>query len=537
MRASWLRPVFLFVCLPTLLCGQSDDLVQWAPRTADRLDSLLDNFYFKKEIRLSRQQRDALNTYGFAEDEIPNYHPRVYEQRLKELCTVIPLDYNPIVHAFIELYVIKRRSTVARLLGRQHAFFPYIEEVLMREGLPVELKYVAVIESALTTRARSWAAAVGLWQFIHGTARLYNIRMDSYVDERQDPVKSTELAVAHFKDLYAIYHDWLLVIAAYNCGPGNVNRAIRLSGGKTSFWEIKRYLPAETAAYVPLFIAATYSMNYAAEHNIYPIYTDLEYPRHYINIVNVRVTLAKIAEVLHLDPEYLAEINPELKVGIIPFSSTPYKLRVPKAAADKVLGDPIAFYDAIRTDKNPMIYPVNEQALRMANVEGEPRHYTPIPPNAVSHYYQLKNRETLAYVAQKYGVTVEAIADWNQMWGYTPRAGEWVKLYLTEDAILRAEQEINVPENTQAQAPPPSLKTTDLVPDRVEPVNSGAYTRPVPPVSQPGTLPKYHIVSSGDTLWKIAQMYQHGLTISKLAQLNGIQQNAPLHVGQQIRLF
>lgn len=536
MMRALLCGLVLWSCVAMAVQAQStDELVAQGPRMLDRLDSLLDNFYLKRELHLNAEQRKEYNTFGFAETEVPVYHPRIYEQRLKELCTVISLDYNPITHAFIELYVMKRRSTVARLLGRQHAFFPYMEEVFLREGLPVELKYVAVIESALTTRARSWAAAVGLWQFIHGTARLYNIRMDSYVDERQDPVKSTELAAAHFKDLYNIYHDWLLVIAAYNCGPGNVNRAIRLSGGKTSFWEIKRYLPSETAAYVPLFIAATYAMNYAPEHNIYPIYTDLEYPRHYINIVNVRVSLAKIAQVLKLDAEYLAEINPELKVRIIPFSSQPYKLRLPKAAADKVLADPIAFYDVIRTDKNPMVYPVNEQALKMANVAGETRYYTPIPATAVSHYYQLKGRETLAYVAKKYGVTVEAIADWNQMWGYTPRAGEWVKLYLTQDAILRAEQDI-APEASPS-ATQPVLKTTDLVPDKVEPVRTGAYSRPTPPVAQPGTLPKYHTVGQGDTLWKIAQMYQHGLTVSKLAQLNDMSQTTPLKLGQQIKLF
>ncbi|MFN8921302.1 MAG: transglycosylase SLT domain-containing protein, partial [Sphingobacteriia bacterium] len=492
--------------------------------------------------------------------------------------TVVPLDDTPLVQSYTDVSMRRRRSTVSRLLGRQHVFFPYIEEVLVREGLPVELKYVAVIESALNPKAQSWAAAVGLWQFIHGTARLYHMRMDSYIDERLDPYKATELAVAHFKDLYAIYGDWLLCIAAYNCGPGNVNRAIRLSGGKTSFWEIKRYLPTETAAYVPLFIAATYAMNYATEHNIYPEYEDISYPHTYIKILNTRTTVASIAEAVGMNANELREMNPELKLGIIPKSSEPYQLRVPEWVANKVLDDPIAFYDKIRTHTDPMAYPVNEQALKAALAERKPNRYTPIPPNSSLIYHELKAGETMAAVARRYRVTTEALEDWNQIWGYWPAAGAWLKVYV--DPKLEYANPNNPDQNPSSSLYTPPVKTTALVGSQVPPVAQSGYGRTYRPqaAAQPSqasqspkgtteqaptaskaavsttehtasiantssvrpvapSLPVVHVVQAGDTLWRICQRYQQqGLTPNLLASLNGISPETALHVGLRLRL-
>lgn len=524
--------VALVACIPSLQA--QEDYTAQAMRSADRLDYMLNQFYSKKLVNPSAEQLRAMNRYGFEPNEVPSYHPRIIEQRLKELCTVIPMDFNPITHAYINVYVNQRRSTVQRLLGRQHIFFPYIEEVLLREGLPMELKYVAVIESALTPRAQSWAAAVGLWQFIHGTASLYKMKMNSYVDERQDPFKATELAIAHFKDLYSIYGDWLLCIAAYNCGPGNVNRAIRLSGGRTSFWEIKRYLPSETAAYVPLFIAACYAMNYAPEHNIYPIYDTFTYPQTYIKIVNQRVTLAKVAEVTGMDLNELKEMNPELRLAVVPQSPEPYNLRVPDWVAAKVLNDPIAFYKSIGIKEDPMTFPVNEQALRAAGVEQqELAPHTPIPDGSTLIYHQLKGRQTVAYVAKLYNVTEKAVVDWNHMWGYYPRAGEWLRVYVDPNAQL---PDPNAVGELDVQITP-NVKTTDVVATGVPTVNSGGYGRTFPTANTPpGDLPEFHVVGSGDTLYKICQKYQHGLTVAKLLQLNGIAEKDPLHLGQKIRL-
>ena len=201
--------------------------------------------------------------------DLPHYSDEIYEQRMAKIYSPIPLVYNEEVKRYIELYAYKRRALTSRVMGLSDLYFPLFEEVLDKEGLPLEFKYLAIVESALNPIAVSKMGATGLWQFMYNTGKMYNLKINSYYDERRDPIKSTHAACRYFKDMYKIYGDWLLVIAAYNCGPGNVNKAIRRSGGKRNFWEIAKYLPSETRGYVPAFIAITYVMHYANEHQIF----------------------------------------------------------------------------------------------------------------------------------------------------------------------------------------------------------------------------------------------------------------------------
>ena len=206
-----------------------------------------------------------------------DYPDSVYIRKLSQLPTVIEMPYNSVVRRYIDMYVQKRRALVENLLGLSTYYMPIFEEALEREGLPLELKYLPIIESALRPDATSRVGAAGLWQFMVKTGKSMGLEVNSLVDERRDPIKSSAMAARYLKDLYSIYHDWALAIASYNCGPGNVSKAIRRSGGKTDYWEIYPYLPRETRGYVPAFIAVNYVMNYYCDHNLCPLETNVRY--------------------------------------------------------------------------------------------------------------------------------------------------------------------------------------------------------------------------------------------------------------------
>ena len=262
---------------PSLLDLEAIDLKDHP--VAARLDSLLYLNYFQ----LSEKEIDAIDSSVLASGEIPDWHDSIYDHRLQELDALSPmqLDYNPVVRSFIDLYSKRRREQVGRMLGLANYYFPLFEQALDKYDMPLELKYLAVVESALNPTARSRVGAAGLWQFMYATGKMNGLTVNSYVDERHDPLKATEAACKYLTTLYNIFDDWNLALAAYNSGPGNVNKAIRRSGGKTNYWEIRPFLPRETAGYVPAFIAVNYIMNYHEEHllfNLQPA-TCIEYVR------------------------------------------------------------------------------------------------------------------------------------------------------------------------------------------------------------------------------------------------------------------
>ena len=300
-----------------------------------QLDSLIPCYQYES-FPEDKFNRDLLNVYGFAEDSVPTYSPEVLGSRLKEMGTMIPMEYNSYVHAYINLYTQKRRGQVERMLGLSDIYFPIFEAELDRQGMPMELKHLPVVESALNPHARSRVGATGLWQFMLATGKIYGLDVTSYLDERKDPYKATEAAVRYLKNMYKTYGDWLLVIAAYNCGPGNVNKAIARSGGKRNFWEIRDNLPRETRGYVPAFIAATYVFNYPTEHNLYPRKVDFTFRQDTIMVTRNKFNLKHLAQVTETDLYLLKDLNPELQRDIIPYSRKPYTLRVPMATGQKI---------------------------------------------------------------------------------------------------------------------------------------------------------------------------------------------------------
>lgn len=282
-------------------------------------------------------------------DENPTFTPEEYIERLRRMPTIMEMGYNDIVQRFIDRYMGRLRHSVSYMLGAANFYVPIFEEALEAYQVPLELKYLPVIESALNPKAVSRVGATGLWQFMLGTGKMYGLEINSLVDERRDPVRASYAAARYLRDLYRIFGDWNLVIAAYNCGPGNINKAIRRSGGFKDYWQLYPYLPAETRGYVPAFIAANYAMTYYCEHNICPMTTKLPLQTDTI-VVDRDVHLEQIAAVLDLDIEMLRSLNPQYRRDIVPGTSKKYAIRLPMADTGRFIDMQDSIYNYRTTE-------------------------------------------------------------------------------------------------------------------------------------------------------------------------------------------
>lgn len=342
----------------------------------------------------------------------------VYKARLQALPCVIELPYNERVRAFILRYVKRNPKQVARMMRMSEYYFPLFEETLGRYNLPYELENLPVIESALNPMARSHVGAAGLWQFMPGTAKLYGLEVNSLVDERMDPVKSTEAACRFLSSMYAIYHDWNLVIAAYNCGAGNVNKAIRRAGGKRDFWSIYPYLPRETRNYVPIFIAANYAMNYGQEHGICKAPIEKTMLTDTI-LTTRRMHLQQVSQNLDIDMNELRRLNPQYSRDILP-GGTAYALCLP---SEKV-GLFIDQEEAIIAYKADSLIHNRRAEIDLAKVTSINGAYR---VNGVT-YYTIKKGDTLSGIAKKFHCTVKQLKQWNNLTSDNIREGKKLKI-------------------------------------------------------------------------------------------------------------
>lgn len=351
--------------------------------------------------------------------EIPqNISDSVYRLRLSKMPCVMEMPFNSTVRSFIELYTVRKRRLVEYMLGMGEYYFPIFEQVLGANKLPLELRYLPVIESALNATAVSRMGAAGLWQFMPATGRMYGLEINALIDERLDPVKSTHAAVRFMRDLYSMYGDWHLVIAAYNCGPGNVNKAIRRSGGKRDYWEIYPYLPAETRGYVPIFIAATYAMHYADKHNLCK--ANVQMPTISDTIVVRRgMHLAQISKALDLPLEHIKLLNPQFRKDYIPGDVKPYVLNLPLNYAN-------GFYD-----KFDYIVSLENDSVIQAQIAQIDRRVKEKPmtsSNSKHKYHKVQRGQSLGSIAARYGVSVTKLKQWNGLRSNLIKPGQRLKI-------------------------------------------------------------------------------------------------------------
>ena len=364
--------------------------------TAEQADSLVAVW---RERQCGDSYQEFFDNYILVDSTAESTTPdSVYIQRLRALVSPIQLPYNSIVRGYINRYTDSRYGTISRILGMSQYYFPLIEDELLKEELPVELRALPIIESALSTTAVSPMGAVGLWQFMPSTGKSYGLEVNSLVDERRDPVRSTQAACRYLKDLYAIYNDWSLAIAAYNCGPGNVNKAIARSGGK-NFWEIYDYLPRETRGYVPAFIGASYAYAYHRQHGIEP--TEAPIP---LSVDTVRINklmhLRQISSTIDLPIETLRQLNPQYKLDIIPATTKPYTLVLPQ----RYVMQYIAHEPEIQAKDSMYL----KEYINPANIDKKRQERS-------GSVYVVKKGDTLGAIARRYRVTTAQIMRWNKL--------------------------------------------------------------------------------------------------------------------------
>ena len=335
-------------------------------------------------------------------EQNPQVSDSIYMDRLKRIPAIIEMPYNKIVREFIDMYATRLRQKVAFMLSANNFYMPIFEEALDLYDLPLELKYLPVIESALNPMATSPQGATGLWQFMLRTGQVYGLKVNSLVDERRDPIKSTRAAARYLKDLYDIYHDWNLVLAAYNCGPGTINKAIRRAGGETDFWSIYNYLPKATRGYVPAFIAANY---------ISPM--EMRMPESTDTVhVSRPLNLNQVAEVCKINIDELRAMNPEFKKDIIPGNEKPYALRLPSNMVSKFI------------DKEDSIYSYKSDVYLTRRATVDVKGSSTGKPV----YHRIRNGETLGGIAARYGVSVKQLRRLNGIKGSNIRAGKSLRI-------------------------------------------------------------------------------------------------------------
>jgi membrane-bound lytic murein transglycosylase D len=457
---------------------------------AAMLDSLATQKMFERAFSKAAFHKN--NRFKFAEDSIPVYDDYTYQARLAKLDAVSPFDlvYNEHVKAFITMYTMRKRESVSRMMGVSQLYYPMFEEVLDKYNIPLELKHLAVIESALIPYARSRAGATGLWQFMYPTARMYGLNVTSYIDQRCDPYKATVAAAEYLKALYDMFGDWQMVLAAYNAGPGTISKAIRRSGGKKTYWEIRPFLPFETQGYVPAFIAANYVMTHGAEHNLYPAVPRKTYFEVDTVVVKEQMSFKQLSNALEISEEDILYFNPQYRKNLIPAGG-----------------------NFICLPKNKIgVFLTNEEAI-YANVKDERTHGKEDLVVEVKRMHTVRSGEKLSTIARKYGVTTDELKSWNFIGKNGLRPGKKLVVYIrtTQPKTGATEQKAVADASTEN-------KSTLLAEN-----NSAASA----------STHVYHKVRRGESLYSLSKKY--GVSSSSIKELNSLKKTE-LRIGQSLKI-
>ena len=518
----------IFLGWSTLLMGQQITI----PVTIDSVNPAkdpvyqeylqhLDSLYLAWQSNLLPVRFYQDTALAFSKDNnIPDLTDSVFITRLAGIPSAIELTYNKQVRSYLDLYTKSRRKQVSIMLGLSDYYFPMIESKLDACGLPLELKYLPIIESALNPIARSRAGAQGMWQFMLGTAKLYKLNVNSFIDERLDPIRSTEVACAYLKELYSMFGDWHMVIAAYNCGPGNMKKAIQRAGGKKNYWDVFYYLPRETRGFVPAFIAAAYIMNYSQDHGFYAVKPAMPIRSDTV-MVRRELHLGQAAEVLGVDMATLQMLNPKYRRKILPNAGGPYDLRLPEEKISSFINledSILRFKQNVYLAKNNM----GKEPVRSGKTRSKIK---PVAPSGddVALTYTVRSGDNLGFISSWYEVGVNAIKDWNGLSGNSLRAGQSLTVYVPKSKADDF-KEINALTFAEKQS-------------RVGKENgSGQAEEQVSPTASSGSKDQFvlYTVRSGDNLWTIAQKYP-GISHEDIMRLNQMT-GSRLQTGQVLKI-
>jgi len=445
--------------------------------------SLVHQLSFGQELfeinNASIKEEMIIPSYQF--EYIPDFTYEDVAKRVRAMDTGMSFELNERIFSFINYFTVRNREYTKMVLRRKETYFPLFEETLAQYDLPDDIKFLAIIESGLNPKAKSRVGAMGLWQFMPATGKMYNLHVNYDIDDRMDPELSTEAAIKYLKSLYRMFGNWEVALAAYNCGPGNVRKAISRSGGKRTFWEIYNYLPKETRSYVPQFQAMMYVFRYAEEHNF--ILEEPSYPLVYDKIkFNQALDLEQLASVSGICIEDLEDLNPSIKNRLLPSSHQHYAIRIPKAKSDLIVENQDRFADAVKLTSE------RTSELRLASNQVTTRTVA-IPSAGVGERvtYKVKSGDALGKIAQMHGTSVENLKAWNNLSSNLIKVGQTLYIYSGKSNTSKALAQNNV--------------TTT-------PVLDG----------------KYYTVQPGDSLWLISKKL-NGLTVEQIKQMNNLNSN------------
>lgn len=470
------------------------------------LDSLVNTWYVKMALK-NTPASPLSDSVRF------QYPDSIYNSRLSRINSIISLPFNSIIRNHIHVYTIRQREKFEAVLGLKDYYFPMIENIFDYYGLPDELKYMAVIESALNPDVVSRMGATGLWQFMYSTGRMYGLTINSVVDERRDPMKATHAAARYLKDLYSIYNDWVLVIAAYNCGPGNVNKAIRRSGNKKDYWEIYYRLPRETRGYIPMYVAAAYAVTYSEEHDLYPLPINIPVSTDTI-MFNKDIHLKQISEVMGIPLGELHALNPQYRTGLVPGSAKPQVLTLPM----NHLGDFIDLNDTIRSHKADLYLSKTTQIA-------DPSRSSYIPADIKGKtkiIYVVQDGDNLGFISSWYNVGLSDLRNWNNIYRNTIRVGQKLAVYVNPskseyfskiNSMTFAEKQAMVGKTVPVNTQPVAYNVADE--------SDGEYI--------------IYTVRNGDNIWNIVKMYDN-VSASQVLSLNNISDASRIQVGQKLKI-
>ena len=462
---------------------------------AEVTDSLLSIWYMQQQVTEIEQEEYNLDSVKF-KSNVPD---SVYVKRIKDMNSFINLPYNDIVKNYIILYSEKMPQRISKILGLCSFYMPYIEEIFNQHDIPEELKAMAVIESAMCPTAVSRVGAKGMWQFMYSTAKMYGLNINSFVDERMDPIKSAHAAAEYLKDAYTIFGDWNLAIASYNCGAGNVNRAIRRSGGSRDFWTIYPYLPRETRGYVPAFVGALYTMTYYKEHGIVP--DAVAMPVHVDTFkINKMLHLKQVTELAGVPLDELKNLNPQYRHEIIPGNEREYILRIPFNYTNSF----IDHEDSIYTYKAKEFF--NPVVIKKIKDGGEGERIV----------HKVRSGEVLGKIAMRYRVTVKQIKRWNNLRSDNIRVGQRLVIY-----------------RGGGSAPAQSASHSSSVSNKQTSSQTASQSQPKKTGNQPAGDYTVHVVKSGESLYLIAKKYP-GISAQNIMDYNGIGSN--IKPGMKIKI-
>ena len=428
-----------------------------------------------KSASLFDEMYDEVSNVELEDELLPSVDTETLKLRLEKINQKTPfnVEYNPSLESVIHSFLKRRRGLMERMLTLSQFYFPMFEQELANYNIPLELKYLAIIESALNPRAKSRVGATGLWQFMYPTGKMYDLDVSSYVDDRSDPIKSTKAACEYLSKLYEVFGDWDLVLAAYNSGPGNVNKAIRRSGGYKNYWNIRAYLPRETAGYVPAFLATMYLFEYANEHGLKG--KNVERPYFETDTIQVKhlITFDQISKLVNISTEELEVLNPAYRLNIIPFvEDKKYALRLPLRAIGKFVTNEDSIYAFVEEQLK-----VEEKTLpEFVKTQDQIR-------------YKVKSGDFLGKIAERYGVGVSELKRWNGLRSNNLKVGQRLIIY--------------------------SKKPVSAV------TNSAQKTSSKRAITEAS---KVHTVQQGDSLWTISKKYP-GISVENLRKWNGISGN------------